>query len=172
MKKQSKTVLLSTLACQMLMNNFAQAMPAAVCQETLITFSFINTTLNFASLEPCTATAGTVTIDAVTGTRTTGGCITSVSGAPFRAQVKVSGNQGGGAPGTLLVSIPGTASIKFGGNTLSVTGLSLNPGGGTTDTIPNAKKSETYLIGGTLKTVGGDANGSYSGTFTISASCL
>lgn len=168
MKHKGKTVLLSALSCLGLGMNNAQAMPVFGCDDTDITFSFISRTLDFANILACNS-AGDVSIDAATGGVTTTGCL-STGGVQLRAQVKVSGNQGGGPPGTVFVTINPTATIKFGTVTMSLTGLSMSPGGAS-HTF-NAKNSQTCLIGGTLNVKALQAQGTYTGNFVMNASCL
>ena len=149
----------------------AKAMPILGCINALITMNVLTTKLSFATMVPCTTAAGTVSVNPVTGGVTSSPVCLNISGSPFRARVRVTGNQGGGSPDTVRVTLSSGATINSGGNNMNITGLALNPGGGTTATFP-AKNSATYDIGGTLNVGNNQPGGTYSGTFTISAACI
>ncbi len=172
--KLKKYVCLSMSALAMAMLNApqdAKAMPVIGCVDAAITMNVIATKLSFATVIPCTAAAGTVSVNPVTGAVTSSPICLSTTGSPFRARVKVTGNQGGGPAGTVMVTLSSGATINSGGDNMGITGLALNPGGGTTATF-NAKNSATYDIGGTLNVGASQPGGNYSGSFTITAVCL
>ncbi len=119
-------------------------------------------------------TGGTVTINAVTGARTTGGGVTPVGTGSQRAifqgtggifLITVSGSTtvtltrvGGGAP-TMTATLVRAASTSGGGITLL--GATLLPSG-----------VQTYYIGGTLTVPANQPEGDYSGTFTLTVNYL
>ena len=148
-----------------------QAMPVHGCVDANITMNIITTKLSFASVVPCGSVPGTVSVNPATGAVTSNPACINASGSPFRARVKVTGNQGSGPADRVLVTLSSGATINNGGNNMNVTGLALNPGGGTTATF-NAKNAATYDIGGTLNVGTSQPGGTYNGTFTITAVCL
>ncbi len=119
-------------------------------------------------------TGGTVTINAVTGARTTSGGVTPVGAGTQRAifqgtggilLITVSGDTsvtltraGGGAP-ALTASLVRAASTSGGG--VALLGATLLPSG-----------VQTYYIGGTLTVPANQLAGDYSGTFTLTVNYL
>lgn len=144
-------------------------MPVFGCDSDDITINVTTDGPDFASLVPCTATTATININAADGGVTSSVCL-ATSGAPIRGRVRIAGNQGGGPPGTVFVTLSSNVTINSGGDNMNVTGLSLNPGGGTTATF-NAKNTETFDIGGTLNVGANQPGGTYSGSFVITAIC-
>lgn len=120
------------------------------------------------------ATGGTVTINPVSGARTTGGGVTPVGGGTQRAifqgtggifLITVSGSSavtlsraGGGAP-AMSASLVRAASTSGGG--IALLGATLLPSG-----------VQTYYIGGTLTVPANQPDGDYSGTFTLTVNYL
>ena len=119
-------------------------------------------------------TGGTVTINPVSGARTTGGGVTPVGGDTRRAifqgtgglfLITVSGSSavtlsraGGGAP-AMSASLVRAASTSGGG--IALLGATLLPSG-----------VQTYYIGGTLTVPANQPDGDYSGTFTLTVNYL
>ncbi len=119
-------------------------------------------------------TGGTVSINAVTGARTTTGGVTPVGGGTQRAifqgtggilLITVSGDTsvtlaraGGGAP-NMTASLVRAASTSGGG--IALLGATLLPSG-----------VQTYYIGGTLTVPANQPAGDYSGTFTLTVNYL
>ncbi|WP_158500123.1 DUF4402 domain-containing protein [Sphingopyxis macrogoltabida] len=120
------------------------------------------------------ATGGTVTVNALTGARTTSGGVSPVGNDAQRAVfqgtggillITVSGSTsvtlaraGGGAP-TMTASLVRAASTSGGG--IALLGSTLLPSG-----------VQTYYIGGTLTVPANQPDGDYSGTFTLTVNYL
>ncbi len=119
-------------------------------------------------------TGGTVSINAVTGARTTTGGVTPVGGGTQRAIfqgtggiffIAVSGDNsvtlvraGGGAP-NMTATLVRAASTSGGG--IALLGGTLLPSG-----------VQTYYIGGTLTVPANQPDGDYSGTFVLTVNYL
>ncbi|HEY0596669.1 DUF4402 domain-containing protein [Sphingopyxis sp.] len=119
-------------------------------------------------------TGGTVSINAVTGARTTTGGVTPVGAGTQRAVfqgtgglllITVSGDTsvtlvraGGGAP-NMTATLVRAASTSGGG--IALLGATLLPSG-----------VQTYYIGGTLTVPANQPAGDYSGTFTLTVNYL
>ena len=115
------------------------------------------------------ATAGTVSIDADTGARSSSGGITEVPTAPGgRAEFAGAGTTGQvvlltlAAP-TLLVSTSNAA------DTLAVTSLVLDAGGSTNRTI-GVTQAFSVGVGGNFAIAASQANGLYTAQFDLTAS--
>lgn len=119
-------------------------------------------------------TAGTASVNAVTGARTTSGGVTPVGNDAQRATfqgtggillITVSGSTsvtlsrvGGGAP-TMTATLVRAASTSGGG--IALLGSTLLPSG-----------IQTYYIGGTLTVPANQPAGDYTGTFTLTVNYL
>lgn len=119
-------------------------------------------------------TGGTVTINPVTGARTTTGGVTPAGGLPQRAVFQ-------GTGGFLLLTVSGSTSVtltRIGGGaspiTASLARAVSNGGGGITllgaTLFPSGV--QTYYIGGTLNVPANQPPGDYSGTFTLTVNYL
>jgi hypothetical protein len=119
-------------------------------------------------------TGGTVTIDAVTGARTTGGGVTPVGGGTQRAIFQ-------GTGGLLLITVSGSTSVSLaraGGGAAPMTATLVRAastsGGGIallgSTLLPSGV--QTYYIGGTLTVPANQPEGVYSGTFTLTVNYL
>ena len=117
---------------------------------------------------------GTVTINAVTGARTTGGGVTPVGGGMQRAIFQ-------GTGGFLLITVGGSNSVtltRAGGGaapmTASLSRAASTSGGGIAllgaTLLPSGV--QTYYIGGTLTVPANQPDGDYSGTFTLTVNYL
>ena len=120
------------------------------------------------------ATGGTVTINAVTGARTSGGGVTPVGGGTQRAVFQ-------GTGGLFLITVSGSASVtltRAGGGapamTASLVRAASTSGGGIAllgaTLLPSGV--QTYYIGGTLTVPANQPDGDYSGTFTLTVNYL
>ena len=173
---KKKTVILSSLVTSVLAlaaGGQVHAMGGGMgggCASGLISVTALASDLDFTQIEPCAGTAGSVSINPGTGARTTAGCISTVLGTHTRGRFRVRANQTKNNR-RVHVQIPGSAVINSGGNKMTVTGLSLSPGGGTTDTILG-KATETYFVGGTDNVAASQAAGTYTGALTVTATCL
>ena len=118
-------------------------------------------------------TAGTATIDAVTGIRTTAGGVTPVGAGTQRAVFQ-------GTGGILLITVSGDTSVTLtragGGATMtaSLVRAATTSGGGIAllgaTLLPSGV--QTYYIGGTLSVGANQLPGDYSGTFALTVNYL
>jgi hypothetical protein len=118
-------------------------------------------------------TGGTVSINAVTGARTTTGGVTPVGAGTQRAIFQ-------GTGGLLLITVSGDTSVTLtragGGGTMtaSLVRAASTSGGGIallgSTLLPSGV--QTYYIGGTLTVPANQAAGDYSGTFTLTVNYL
>lgn len=119
-------------------------------------------------------TGGTVTINAVTGARTTSGGVTPVGAGTQRAIFQ-------GTGGILLITVSGDTSVtltRAGGGatalTASLVRAASTSGGGVVllgaTLLPSGV--QTYYIGGTLTVPANQPAGDYSGTFTLTVNYL
>ncbi len=129
--------------------------------------------LDFGTLVSGT-TGGTVSINAVTGARTTGGGTTPVDAGFQRAQFQ-------GTGGLLLITVSGSTSVtltRAGGGAAPMTATLVRAastsGGGIallgSTLLPSGV--QTYYIGGTLTVPANQPDGDYSGTFTLTVNYL
>ncbi|AQA00888.1 hypothetical protein BWQ93_13910 [Sphingopyxis sp. QXT-31] len=129
--------------------------------------------LDFGTLVSGT-TGGTVSINAVTGARTTGGGTTPVGAGFQRAQFQ-------GTGGILLITVSGSNSVtltRAGGGAAPMTATLVRAastsGGGIallgSTLLPSGV--QTYYIGGTLTVPANQPDGDYSGTFTLTVNYL
>lgn len=120
------------------------------------------------------ATGGTVTINALTGARTTTGGVTPVGGGTQRAVFQ-------GTGGILLITVSGDTSVtlvRAGGDAPNMTATLVRAtstsGGGIAllggTLLPSGV--QTYYIGGTLTVPANQPAGDYSGTFTLTVNYL
>ena len=119
-------------------------------------------------------TGGTVSINAVTGARTTTGGVTPVGAGTQRAIFQ-------GTGGILLITVSGDTSVtlvRAGGGapnmTASLVRAASTSGGGIAllggTLLPSGV--QTYYIGGTLTVPANQPAGDYSGTFTLTVNYL
>jgi len=120
------------------------------------------------------STGGTVSINAVTGARTTTGGVTPVGAGTQRAVFQ-------GTGGILLITVSGSTSVtlaRAGGGatpmTASLVRAASTSGGGIAllggTLLPSGV--QTYYIGGTLTVPANQPEGDYSGTFTLTVNYL
>ena len=119
-------------------------------------------------------TGGTVSINAVTGVRTTAGGVTPVGAGTQRAIFQ-------GTGGILLITVSGDTSVtlvRTGGGapnmTASLVRATITSGGGIallgSTLLPSGV--QTYYIGGTLTVPANQPAGDYNGTFTLTVNYL
>ena len=116
--------------------------------------------LDFGSLIAGT-TAGTVTINANTGARTTTGGVTTAGGTPKRAEFV-----GAGRPGRLIIVFLGASPALTNGAGGSMA-LSLAVQGGIGLRILPANGVQTIRVGGTINVGANQQEGNYTSTFTL-----
>jgi len=162
-KKKAALLSLVTLSAAAVGGIAHAGMPGGSCVSTNLTISVPQSPLEFGTVFPCTATAGTVEIRPA-GQRSATACLV-VSGTFQPAQVHV-----GGTSGQAIVSVTAaTATITAGANTMSVTSFDFKvKGGGPTITL---NVPGTTNLGAVLNVAAAQAGGSYSGTFTVNAVC-
>ena len=121
--------------------------------------------LDFGTLLP-SAVAGTVIVNADTGLRTTTGGVTPFGGTPQRAEFSGLGRFG--LLSIVSIGLPPILSNGSGGTMASAlvveggTGLRILPGTGV----------QIYRVGGTLTVGANQAEGNYSGTFSLTVNYL
>jgi predicted lipoprotein with Yx(FWY)xxD motif len=119
-------------------------------------------------------TGGTVSINAVTGARSTAGGVTPVGAGTQRAIFQ-------GTGGILLITVSGSTSVtlaRAGGGAAPMTATLIRAastsGGGIAllggTLLPSGV--QTYYIGGTLTVPANQPEGDYSGTFTLTVNYL
>jgi len=119
-------------------------------------------------------TGGTISVNAVTGARTTTGGVTPVGTGSQRAIFQ-------GTGGILLITVSGSTSVtlsRAGGGapamTASLVRAASTSGGGIAllggTLLPSGV--QTYYIGGTLTVPANQPDGDYSGTFTLTVNYL
>jgi len=162
----------------------AMALPCAPAQA-----ANMNGTVNAAVVRPNTliktddldfgtmtsgTTGGTVSINAVTGARTTTGGVTPIGAGTQRAVFQ-------GTGGILLITVSGDTSVtlvRAGGGASNMTATLVRAastsGGGIAllsgTLLPSGV--QTYYIGGTLTVPANQPAGDYSGTFTLTVNYL
>jgi Domain of unknown function (DUF4402) len=128
--------------------------------------------LDFGSLI-ASPVAGTATIDAQTGARTLAGGVTDAGGAFRRAEFEASGS-----PNRVIsLSISPTPSIAITndtGQTMTINQIRVSVNGGTPQPLgPNHTIGSngiiSFDIGGRLNIAANQAEGTYSGTFTLTS---
>lgn len=146
----------------------AQASATVTANATVITplTATASKTLEFGKLVmDSSGTGGTLVIAASSGGRSVTGGVNLVGGTSGQsAVVDVVGDTVNGAPNAYTVTIPTTATLTSGANSMSVTGINTNTVGLTTLVGTNH-----ISIGGTLNASSGQAPGSYTGTFDVTA---
>jgi hypothetical protein len=113
------------------------------------------------------ASTGTVNVDN-TGTRTVGGAggLIAAGGTPSEGGIKITAQ----AASTLVVTVPASATIKGGGDTMTVKAFTITGNAGPTFTLPawtGAQTTDTVAFGGTLNGTGSNLTGTYTGTFSV-----
>jgi uncharacterized protein DUF4402 len=93
--------------------------------------------------------------------RTPGGGASLGSGAAVTAAAFTVSGQGSA---TYAITLPASATVTSGANTMTVNGFTSNPAG--TGTLSGAG-SQNLLVGATLNVGASQATGTYSGTFDV-----
>jgi hypothetical protein len=120
--------------------------------------------LDFGTVAPDVNTAGTVSVDANSGARTTAGGVVALPGTFSRASFDGAGTAGNQV--LLTLNQPAGAVLTSGSNTVGAL-LSLDAGG-TTRTIP-AGGTFTVYVGGVFNIGANQPSGLYSATFDLTA---
>lgn len=162
---KTKIILLTALA---LSSNAAHAASTTSTSEALILRALTLTQtedLDFGTILP-SAVAGTVTVNANTGVRTTTGGAAAAGGTPRRAEFVGAGRLG--LLTIIAIGVPPVLTNGSGGTMATAlvveggTGLRVLPGTGI----------QTYRVGGTLTVGANQADGDYAGTFTLTVNYL
>jgi Domain of unknown function (DUF4402) len=116
------------------------------------------------------ATTGTVTINARTGARTNAGG-TVLQGTGFTSAA-FTGTGTGGRVVTLSIGAPSITLAGPGGATMLVNTFRISIGGGAQQTLPRnatlpALGSQSFGIGGRLNVAANQADGDYTGSFSL-----
>jgi uncharacterized protein DUF4402 len=122
--------------------------------------------LDFGTVAPDTLNPGTVSIDADTGARTTGGAVVALPGAFSRARFDGAGTAGRTVQLTLTQPAGGVICNSACANTVGAV-LSLDSGG-TTRTIP-VTGAYTAYVGGVFSIGANQASGLYTAQFDLTA---
>jgi hypothetical protein len=122
------------------------AQPIAVSETTSLNFGTVTTS----------ASAGTAVVSTASGLTTTGG-VAAFGGTPSAAAYSVTG-EGSSA---FTVSLPTTATISSGANTMTVDTFTHNAGAALSG------GSATFNVGATLNVGANQPSGAYTGTYTV-----
>jgi hypothetical protein len=172
MKKQNKITLAALTFVACLLPNEAQPMATGgACVTGNIVLSVISSPLDYAVVDACSASSGTVAIKATNGALTTGGCISATTGISATASIRIVAGQASNST-KIFVRAPNSATIVGGGDSMSLSGLQLGVGGGKQTYTMGGKATATIGVGGTLNVGAGQPGGSYSGTANVTATCL
>ena len=120
--------------------------------------------LDFGTVAPDVNNPGTVTVDADSGARSTGGAVVALPGTFSRASFD--GNGTAGNLVQLTLGQPAGGVISSGSNTVGAV-LNLDSGG-TSRTIP-AGGTFTVYVGGVFSIAANQPSGLYSATFDLTA---
>ena len=159
MKNIAKVIAVVALGCAST-SSFAQATATASASATIITPISITKTvdMNFGNVAVSASNAGTAIL-APGGTRTTGGAggvtLPSTTGTVAAASFTVSGQ----ASYTYAITLPSTATISSGSNTMTVNAFTSSPA--TTGALSTGG-TQTLNVGATLNVAAGQAAGSYT----------
>ena len=159
MKNIAKVITVVVLGCAST-SSFAQATATAAASATIITPVSITKTvdMNFGNVAVSASNAGTAIL-APGGTRTTGGAggvtLPSTTGTVAAASFTVSGQ----ASYTYAITLPSTATISSGSNTMTVNAFTSSPA--TTGALSTGG-TQTLNVGATLNVTAGQAAGSYT----------
>lgn len=116
--------------------------------------------LEFGTLAGDGNSAGTATVNPVTGTKTVTGGVYDFGGISNAAMFNVTGN----ALSPYSITLPASITLTSGANTMTLNGFTSNPPlAGVFDVNGNA----TITVGATLQVAAGQAAGTYSGIFPI-----
>ena len=165
MKNIIKAIATSVIVLAAANSSFAQATATASCSANIITPITITKTvdMNFGNVAVSATTAGTAVL-APAGTRTTGGAggvtLPANNGTVAAASFTVAGQ----ATYTYAITLPSTATISSGGNTMTVNTFTSSPA--TTSTL-SGTGSQTLTVGATLNVAAGQASGAYTNATAV-----
>lgn len=146
----------------------AQAQATVTANATVVTPLSVTATktLEFGKLVVNGGVAGTLVVAPSTGNRTsTGGVeLVGLQSSVQAGAVRVIGDTVNGAPNPYTVTIPATATLSSGANSMSVTGI-----GSDTASLTTLTGQSDINIGGTLNVAGTQAAGAYTGSFVVTA---
>jgi len=160
MKNIVKVIATAAVVIAFTNSSFAQATATASASATIITPITIvkNVDMNFGNVAVSASLAGTVVL-APAGTRTTGGAggvtLPSNTGTVAGADFTVSGQ----ASYTYAITLPASATISSGSNTMTVNGFTSSPA--TTGTLSTGG-TQDLKVGATLNVTAAQASGTYT----------
>lgn len=126
--------------------------------------------LNFGTID--VAGAGTVVMNTADGRSVTGG-VTAIGGAGLESSGVLSVSGSTGLAIVLSMSAAAFSVSNGGGDTMSVNNFNLvTNANGPTRTVTMTTNPTLYPFGATLNVGGGQAAGTYTGTFTVNANYL
>lgn len=130
----------------------------------------VPTDLQFGSMTVAAGAGDTVTIDTANARSVAGANVTLVAGAITPAAAVVSVTAAVGPTIRLQMGATAFTVTDGGGNTMAVNNFQISTNaGGTQEDVVLAASPETFPVGADLVVGAGQAAGSYTGTFTISA---
>ena len=152
------------VSASMMVSTRAEAATAnGTATATIVTPLSIVAAQNLAFGKIAASTGGTVVISAA-GVRSKTGAVTLVSTGSTQSQALF--NLTGDPNSTYSITLPVTATITSGANTMTVGTFTSNPPA--TGTL-SANGTQTVNVGGTLTVASGQVAGSYTGTFVFTA---
>jgi hypothetical protein len=116
--------------------------------------------LEFGTLAGDGTSAGTATINPVTGAKTVTGGVYDFGGISNAAVFDVTGKKNR----AFTITLPASITLTSGGNTMTLNGFTSNPS--LVGTLDN-NGAATVTVGATLQVGVGQAGGAYSGIFNI-----
>ena len=157
----AKAILVTATAGGMMIATGSVSAASATATGTATVMQSISITktadLDFGAFSP--STGGTVVIGTDSSRSKTSAVVLSSSDTGNRAQFNVTGT----ADATYAITLPGSATLTSGGNTMSVGSFVSDPSG--TGTLTGG--SEVPNVGATLTVASSQAAGSYTGTFDV-----
>ena len=160
MKNISKVLATAAIAIAFSNSSFAQATASAAASATIVTPITIvkNIDMNFGNVAVSASLAGTVVL-APAGTRTTGGAggvtLPVTAGTVAGADFTVSGQ----GSYTYAITLPSSATISSGSNTMTVNAFTSSPA--TTGTLSSGG-TQDLKVGATLNVASAQASGLYT----------
>ena len=165
MKNFSKVLATAAIAIAFSNSSFAQSTATASASATIITPITIvkNVNMDFGNVAVSASLAGTVVL-APAGTRSTGGAggvtLPSTTGTVAGADFTVSGQ----ASYTYAITLPSSATISSGSNTMNVNAFTSSPA--TTGTLSSGG-TQDLKVGATLNVSAAQAAGTYTNSSAV-----
>lgn len=158
----AKAILVATATGSMMIASGSAVAATATANTSATVLQSIsiakNTDLDFGAFSP--STGGTVVIGTDGSRSKTSAVVLSSTATGSRAQFTVSGTTNA----TYAITLPASATLTSGANTMSVGSFVSNPSG--TGTLTGG--SEILYVGATVTVASAQAAGAYTGTFDVS----